>query len=152
MVKMKFYVGSDHAGFRTKEALQKFLGKRGIETIDLGAHDEKPSDYPDFAEKVAGKVASDKGSLGLLVCGTGMGMSIAANKIKGIRAANPFDTYTARVSREHNNANVICLGGRAYSAERAKKMLEAFLKARPSHKARHKRRVARIMEMEKRTK
>jgi len=80
---MRLYIGSDHAGFKTKEALQKYLEKKGIETIDLGTHDEKRVDYPDIAGKVARKVSQDKGSLGLLVCGTGIGMSIAANKVKG---------------------------------------------------------------------
>src|SRR3989344_4731021 len=134
---MKFYIGADHAGYKTKEELRKYLQKKGVKTIDIGTHGEESVDYPDFAEKVAKKVASDRGSFGLLVCGTGIGMSIAANKIKGIRAANPFDAYTARVTREHNNANVICLGGRTYTPSRAKKILEAFLKAKPSKEKRH---------------
>ncbi|MBI4210638.1 MAG: ribose 5-phosphate isomerase B [Candidatus Diapherotrites archaeon] len=145
---MRFYVGSDHAGFRTKEALKKALGKKGIKTIDVGTFSDESADYPDFALKVAKKVARDKGSLGLLVCGTGIGMSMAANKVKGIRAANPFDAYTARVAREHNDANVLCLGGRTYGAAAAKRILAAFLKARPSADKRHRRRVVKIMEIE----
>ena len=146
---MKFYIGSDHAGFKTKESLQKFLEKKGIQTLDLGTHDEESVDYPDYAEKVAKKVAKDKGSFGLLICGTGIGMSIAANKVKGIRAANPFDTKTATLARAHNNANIICLSGREYKAEFAKKILNAFLNAKPSKLARHKNRVKKIAKLEK---
>ena len=146
---MKFYLGSDHAGYKTKEALQKYLVKKGIETIDLGAHDEGRVDYPDFAEKVAKMVAKDKDSFGLLVCGTGIGMSIAANKVKGIRAANPFNTKTAALAREHNNANVICLSGRMYKDSDAKKILGAFLKAKPSKLVRHVKRIKKISKLEK---
>lgn len=145
---MRFYIGSDHAGFRTKEALKKFLGKKGIETIDIGVFDESSVDYPDFAGRVAGKVAGEKESFGLLVCGTGIGMCIAANKFRGVRAANPFDAYTARVAREHNDANVICLGGRTYEPAKAKRILSAFLKAKPPSEERHKRRVEKIISME----
>ncbi|VVB99206.1 Galactose-6-phosphate isomerase subunit LacB [uncultured archaeon] len=149
MEKSRFYLGSDHAGYRAKEALQKFLQKKGFETIDFGTHDESPSDYPDFAEKVGKAVASEKGSFGLLVCGTGIGMSIAANKVRGIRAANPFDASTAKAAREHNNANVICLGSRTYPIAKAKKILEAFMKAEPSKEERHLRRVGKITGMER---
>jgi len=146
---MKFYLGSDHAGFKTKEALQKYLAKKDIKTIDLGTHNENRVDYPDFAEKVSKKVASDRGSFGLLVCGTGIGMCIAANKVKGIRAANPFDNYTARMAREHNNANVVCLGARTATIEKSKKILKAFIDAKPSKEKRHCQRVEKIMALEK---
>lgn len=149
MTSMKFYIGADHAGFKTKETLKRHLAKKGIGTIDLGAFDNNPVDYPDFAEKVAEKVASDKGSFGLLVCGTGIGMGIAANKVKGIRAANPFDSYTAKVAREHNDANIICLGGRTYKPTQAKRILDAFLKAKPMGEQRHARRIEKIGEMER---
>jgi len=146
---MKFYIGADHAGFKTKEALKKHLEKKRIETIDVGTFDGNSVDYPDFAVKVAQRVAADKGSFGLLVCGTGIGMSIAANKIHGIRAANPFDEYTAKVSREHNDANIICLGGRTYTTARAKKILDAFLKAKGATEQRHLKRIKKIGKMEK---
>src|SRR3989338_4825862 len=94
---MKFYTGSDHAGFKTKEALKKHLEKKKIEVFDVGAFNEEKTDYPDFAQKVALRVAEEKGSFGLLFCGTGIGMSITANKIKGIRAANPFDETPRRL-------------------------------------------------------
>ncbi len=145
---MRFYLGSDHAGFRMKEALKKLLEGKKIGTVDLGAFGGESVDYPDYALKVARRVASEKGSFGLLVCGTGIGMSIAANKINGIRAANPFDAYTARVAREHNGANVLCLGGRTYPLAQAKKILNAFLKAKPISGQRHRRRVGKIWEIE----
>ncbi|MCR4335674.1 MAG: ribose 5-phosphate isomerase B [archaeon] len=145
----KIYIGSDHAGYETKEALQKYLAKKGIETIDLGTHDKKRVDYPDIAEKVSRKVAKDKGSFGLLVCGTGIGMNISANKIKGIRAANPYDNYTAKMARQHNDANVICVGGRTYDLVKAKKILGAFLKAKPSKEKRHINRIKKISKIEK---
>jgi len=145
----KMYIGSDHAGYETKEALQKYLTKKGIETVDLGTHGTEKADYPDIAEKVSWKVAKNKGSYGLLVCGTGIGMSISANKVKGIRAANPFDSYTAKMSREHNNANVICIGGRTYDSGKAKRILKAFLDAKPSKVKRHVNRVKKISKIEK---
>ncbi len=145
---MKFYIGSDHAGFATKEALKAHLQKKKIGVFDVVTFSTDPVDYPDIALKLAHKVLADNGSFGILVCGTGIGMSIAANKISGIRAANPFDGYTARVSRGHNNANVICLGGRTYTAAHAKKILDAFLKAKPVSEKRHKVRVEKITELE----
>src|SRR3989344_159964 len=146
---MKFYTGSDHAGFKTKEALKKHLEKKKIEVFDVGAFNEEKTDYPDFAQKVALRVAEEKGSFGLLVCGTGIGMSITANKIKGIRAANHFDEYTAKVAHEHNDANIICLGGGTYTPARAKKILDAFLKAKGASEQRHLRRVDKIIALEK---
>ncbi len=146
---MYFYLGSDHAGYKTKEILQKFLTKKGIKTIDLGPHDEERVDYPDFAEKIAKKVSKDKKALGLLICGTGIGMSISANKINGIRAANPFDVYTAKMAREHNNANVLCLGARTYKPEIAKKILKAFIETKPPKEKRHLARINKIMKLEK---
>ncbi len=145
---MKFYLGADHAGYKAKEALKKYLNRKGIGTMDLGAFSIGRVDYPDFALKVAKKVAKDKKGYGLLVCGTGIGMSITANKVKGIRAANPFNAYTARVAKEHNDANIICLGGRTYSIEQAKKILGAFIKAKRPSGTRHKKRVKKISGIE----
>ena len=149
MATTRFYIGADHAGYGAKEALQKFLARKGVETIDLGTHSIDPTDYPDYAEKVARKVVRDRGSFGLLICGSGIGMSIAANKVKGIRAANPASTKAARLAREHNDANVICLGGRTNSIQRSKKILTAFLGARPSHAKRHLKRTEKIAKIEK---
>lgn len=147
-MKEKIYLGSDHAGFKTKEALKKFLEEKKLETVDVGAFKGETGDYPDYAEKVASKVAKDKGSIGLLVCGTGIGMSIAANKVKGIRAANPFNEETAKLAKEHNDANIICLGGRTYSPGKAKKILSAFLKAKSPKEERHKKRIKKIGKIE----
>jgi ribose 5-phosphate isomerase B len=148
-MKTKIYIASDHAGYETKEELKKFLEKNKIKTTDFGTFDKNPTDYPEKAAKVAKTVASEKNSLGVLVCGTGIGMSIAANKTKGIRAANPFDKYTAKAAREHNHANIICLGGRTYNPKKAKEILKAFLKAKPSKEKRHLKRIKQITEMEK---
>lgn len=145
---MKIHLGSDHAGYKTKEYLKKKLEKTRKTIIDHGAFDEKQSDYPDYAKKVAEAVAKDYKSIGVLVCGTGIGMSITANKIKGIRAANPFNEYTAKLAREHNNANIICLGGRTYPKSTAEKILKAFLKAKPSKEKRHKQRIQKITKIE----
>jgi ribose 5-phosphate isomerase B len=148
-MKTKIHIASDHAGYETKEKLKKFLEKNKIETIDYGTFDKNPADYPEKAEKVAKAVAKEKKSLGILICGTGIGMSIAANKIKGIRAANPFDKFTAKAAREHNHANIICLGGRTYKPKKAEEILKAFLSAKPSKEKRHLKRIKQIAEMEK---
>ncbi|MEM4256936.1 MAG: ribose 5-phosphate isomerase B [Candidatus Diapherotrites archaeon] len=145
---MKIHLGSDHAGYKTKEYLKKKLEKTKNIIIDHGTFEQNQSDYPDYAKKVAEEVTKDKKSIGVLICGTGIGMSITANKIKGIRAANPFNEYTAKLAREHNNANIICLGGRTYSKRRAEKILEAFLKAKPSKEKRHKKRIKKIEKIE----
>ncbi|MEK6958290.1 MAG: ribose 5-phosphate isomerase B [archaeon] len=148
---MKVYLGSDHAGYKLKEYVQKhLLQKKGFETVDLGTHSEDSVDYPDFAEKVAEKVMQGKNAFGILMCGTGIGMSISANKIKGIRAAVVYDRYTARVAREHNNANIICLGGKTTKTPEAAKILDAFFSAKkPLKGSRHARRVKKIGALEK---
>src|SRR4051812_39408992 len=110
---MKWYVGSDHAGFTLRGQLVEILTKLGDEIVDLGTENSKDSvDYPDFGARVARAVVEKKDGLGLLVCGTGIGISIAANKIPGCRAARVTDTFSARMAREHNDANVVCLGER----------------------------------------
>lgn len=147
-MKTKIYIGSDHAGFKTKEALKNFLITKKLKTVDVGAFKGENVDYPDYAEKVGRKVAKDKGSLGILICGTGIGMSIAANKVKGIRAANPFNEETAKLAKEHNDANIICIAGRTYKAGKAKKIISAFLKAKSPKEARHKKRIKKISKIE----
>ena len=140
----KVYLGADHAGYKAKEAIQKFLARKGIRTVDFGAHSEESVDYPDYAIKVAKAVVKDKGSLGVLICGTGIGMSIAANKIKKIRAAHVTSTKEARMAKEHNDANVLCFGSRINSDSEIKKMINAFLKEKPSKVKRHMKRVAKL--------
>lgn len=144
---MRIAVGSDHAGFTLKEFLEEALRGYGHEVIDLGAHDEQSADYPDFAEEVAQHVAAGAAERGLLVCSTGIGMSIAANKVQGIRAALVTNEEAARLTRAHNDSNVIVLAAKYTGAEVALEWLEIFL-ATPFEGGRHERRVAKIIRME----
>ena len=144
------YLGADHAGFSFKERLKKVLDKHKIQYEDLGAKRlNKKDDYPDFAFKVAKKVAKEKNSKGILVCGTGIGMGIAANKVKGIRAAMAYDVYSAKMSRQHNNTNVLELRGRNFSPSKNEKIVLAWLKT-SFEGGRHKRRITKIANYEKR--
>jgi ribose 5-phosphate isomerase B len=122
---MKYYIGSDHAGFALKEKLRESL-KQEFELIDTGVFSEKRADYPKIAFELAQKIARENAT-GILVCGTGIGMSIAANKVKGIRAAVIYDEFTAQMAREHNNANIACLGARNITEENALKITKIFL-------------------------
>ena len=141
-------LGSDHAGFRLKEHVKAFLEKEGFEYEDIGTFDEKKScDYPETALKLAKKVI-EQASKGILMCGTGIGEAIVANKVKGIRAANCFDKHTARMSREHNDSNILCLGARILSKEIASKIVKTWLATEFSKEERHKRRVNQIKEIE----
>ncbi|MBU0628152.1 MAG: ribose 5-phosphate isomerase B [Nanoarchaeota archaeon] len=137
---MKLIIGSDHAGFELKEKVKDYLKQLKHETEDLGAFSEKPVDYPLIAKEVAKKVAKT-GSTGILICGSGIGMCISANKIKGVRAALVYDEYTAKVSREHNNANILCIGARTGSAKNYKKIVDVFLTTPNSKEDRHLRRI-----------
>jgi ribose 5-phosphate isomerase B len=144
---MKIAIGSDHAGFRLKEIIKNFLKTKGIEVEDFGTHTEESVDYPDYAFKVAEAVSTGEFDFGILVCGTGIGMSISANKVKGIRAALCNDLYTAHASREHNNANVLCMGGRVVGDEVAKEIVNTFLNAK-FEGGRHERRINKIEDYE----
>lgn len=145
----KIFLGSDHAGFRLKEEIKKFLDKFGYKYKDLGAYtDENRTDYPETALKVAKEVAKYNAK-GILMCGTGIGEAIVANKLKGISAANCFNEYTARMSREHNNSNVLCLGARVLNKNLAKKITKVWLETGFSNKARHRRRVRQIENIER---
>jgi ribose 5-phosphate isomerase B len=140
---VKIAIASDHAGFRLKEGVRRHLQKLGHEVKDLGTFDEKPVDYPDFAFPVAKSVASGDCEMGILFCGTGIGMSIAANKVKGIRAAHCTNVEEAKLSRQHNNANVLCLGGRILGKEQAFEMVDAWLTTE-FEGGRHERRLGKI--------
>ncbi|MFH1316340.1 MAG: RpiB/LacA/LacB family sugar-phosphate isomerase [Candidatus Woesearchaeota archaeon] len=147
---MKLYIASDHAGFDVKENLKRYLKKKNIKYEDLGADRIKPDDdYVDYAVEVGEKVAKSPKSIGILICGSGIGMSIAANKVKGIRAVNAYDTYTAVVSRQDNNANVLCLRGRKFSFSRIKSIVTAFLNTGFTKIKRHERRIKKIKDLEK---
>ena len=146
---MKIAIGSDHAGFEVKEGVKKFLKEKGYEFDDLGAESYvSTDDYPVYGEKVAKAVASGDYDRCIVVCGTGMGISIAANKVPGIRAAACYNTEMAKVSREHNDANVLALGGRTPTGQPASEIVEVWLETPFSEGDRHKRRIKQIKEIE----
>ena len=145
---MKVYIGSDHAGFAMKEVVQKHLKDQGQEVLDLGIFDEvNPADYPDVAREVGEKVVENRESRGVLICGTGMGMGIAANKIKGIRAAVAHDETTARLARQHNDANIIAFGQRIVGNDVGKDIVDIFLST-DFEGGRHENRIKKISEIE----
>lgn len=145
---MMIYVGSDHAGFQLKEILREHVKGLGHNVVDVGTFsDANKVDYPDIAKEVAEKVRESEGSRGILVCGTGIGISIAANKVKGIRAANVHDITEARLSRQHNDANVVTIGERTTGSETAKDIVATFLTT-DFEGGRHEGRVAKISAME----
>lgn len=146
---MKIAIGSDHAGFKLKETVKEFLKTSGIEVIDFGTHSEESADYPDFAFPVAEAVAKKEFDFGILICGTGIGMSITANKVAGIRAALCNDLFTANCSKEHNDANILCMGGRIVGEGLAKAIVQTWLE-RKFQGGRHERRVKKIEEYETR--
>ena len=138
------YLGADHAGFKTKEAIKKFLEKNNIKYKDMSLKFVHGDDYPDAAKAVAKEVVKNKNNKGILVCGSGIGMTIAANKVKGTRAAYVHDLYSAIKSREHNNANIIALRGRYFSRTNAKALVKKWLNTPFNNLPRHKRRVAKL--------
>jgi ribose 5-phosphate isomerase B len=144
---MKLAIGSDHGGLELKSVLIESLHQRGLEVIDFGTDNGESVDYPDFAEKVAGAVSRDEVSCGVLICGTGIGMSIVANKFPGVRAALVTDEYMARMAREHNNANVLVLGGRVLEAMTASRIVGVWLDAEYVG-GRHQRRLDKIAQIE----
>src|SRR5438105_15806196 len=127
---MKLVIGSDHAGYQLKMAMGEFLKSLGHEVLDVGAFDEKPSDYPDFAEKVGAAILDGRGERGVLICGSGVGVSVAANKIPGIRAGMCHDTYSAHQGVEHDDMNVIVFGARIIGPALAYELADAFIKAK----------------------
>ena len=145
---MKIAIGSDHAGFEDKEKVKKQLEELGIEYEDVGTTSTESVDYPIYAQKVAEKVASGEVEQGLLICGSGNGMQIAANKIHGIRAALAWNEETARLARQHNDANVLSVPARMISPEEVSKVVKAYLEAK-FEGGRHARRVEEINELEK---
>lgn len=147
MAQLRIALASDHGGFEQKEALKPWLEDLGFTVDDFGCDSEESVDYPDYAKRAARAVAQGDDDYGVLVCGTGIGMMIAANKVHGIRAANLTSTEFAKLSREHNNANIATLSGRFTSLEDNKAILEAFLGAVFSGD-RHARRVEKIMTIE----
>ncbi|HVE64174.1 MAG TPA: ribose 5-phosphate isomerase B [Mycobacteriales bacterium] len=142
----RLVMGADHAGWRLKDSLADAARAAGWDVVDLGTSSDARVDYPDFGRDVARAVADNSADLGVLVCGTGIGVSMAANKVPGVRAAVVHDSFTAYYSREHNDANVICLGARVVGEGVAHAALAVFL-ATPFGEGRHSGRVAKIMEI-----
>ena len=124
---MKIAIGSDHAGYLVKEKVKKYLKKQEIPFTDFGTFKEESVDYPEYAYKVGTSIISQEADMGILICGTGIGMCIAANKIKGIRAANPYNKESAELSRLHNNSNVLCLGARTLTDDQINDVLNSWL-------------------------
>ena len=147
---MKVAIASDHAGLPLKRAIQPLVVQLGHEVLDLGAHADDPNDdYPDFALALGRAVAGGRAERGLLLCGSGIGASVAVNKVDGIRAGNCMDHYSAHQGVEHDDMNVLVLGGRVVGAAVAEEMVRAFLAARFTGEPRHQRRLQKVLAIEK---
>jgi ribose 5-phosphate isomerase B len=147
---MRIAVGCDHAGFPLKAAVVEELKRLGADVIDLGTNSTDAVDYPDYAQAVAEAVAGGKADRGVLLCGSGVGASVAANKVPGVRAAVCHDTFSARQGVEDDDMNVLCLGARVIGAELALDVVRAWERARFSNEERHKRRLSKVMALEER--
>ena len=145
---MRIAVASDHAGFRLKEIILTFLRELGHDPVDLGTHNTDPVDYPDYAEKVGVEIRDAKSERGIVICGSGVGASVAANKISGVRAALCHDTYSAHQGVEHDDMNVLVLGERVIGVELAKELVRAFINANFSGDERHVRRLKKVIALE----
>ncbi|HSY82353.1 MAG TPA: ribose 5-phosphate isomerase B [Gemmatimonadaceae bacterium] len=145
---MRIAVASDHAGFHIKTDVATALRAAGHVVEDLGTYDETPVDYPDFAEKIGAAIVGQTADRGVLVCGSGVGASVAANKIPGVRAGLCHDTYSAHQGVEHDDMNVLVLGGRVIGTEVAKELARTFVSARYTHEERHERRLAKVRAIE----
>lgn len=143
---MKVAISSDHGGYKLKEQIKEYLMTKSVEFVDFGTHSTDSVDYPDYGKKVGLAVTKEDFDFGIALCGTGIGISIAANKIKGVRAALVYNEKTARLAKEHNNANVIALGGRTTSKEEAYKIIDSYMNA--VFESRHQKRIDKIKRIE----
>lgn len=143
---MKVAIGSDHGGYLLKEKIKSYLKEHEVKVVDYGTHSVESVDYPDFGEKVGHAVVEGDFDFGIVLCGTGIGISIAANKVKGVRAALVYDNTTARLAKEHNNANIIALGGRTTTYEQAISIINTFKDA--TYEPRHQQRLDKITNIE----
>lgn len=146
---MRVVLGSDHAGFEMKQELTRYVRELGHEVVDVGAHDDSPSDYPDFAEALGTAILNNQADRGILVCGSGVGASVAVNKIPGIRAGVCHDCYSAHQGVEHDDMNVLVLGSRVIGMALARDLASVFLKAEFSREERHLRRIGKVKLIEK---
>jgi ribose 5-phosphate isomerase B len=147
---IRYAIAGDHAGFSMKNEVSKFLADLGVQAVDCGTYSPESCDFPDFAEAVAKKIIDGQIDRGILVCGSGVGVSVAANKFPGIRASLCHDTYSARQGVEHDDMNVLCIGARVIGPELAFEIIKAFLGASYSPEPRHARRLDKIESIEKR--
>jgi RpiB/LacA/LacB family sugar-phosphate isomerase len=147
---MRIAIGSDHAGFELKENIKDFLSQLNYQVIDLGTYSPDPVDYPDYAEAVGLALLEGQADRGIVICGSGVGASVAANKIPGIRAGLCHDTYSAHQGVEHDNMNVLVLGARVIGVEMARELVCAYVKASFTGEERHCRRLAKVSALEKR--
>jgi ribose 5-phosphate isomerase B len=146
---MRIAIGADHGGFPLNERVIDELREGGHDVIDFGTHDGSiPDDYPDYAQQVGEAIQNGTAEIGLLICGSGVGASVAANKLRGIRAALCGDTYSAHQCREHDDCNVLCLGARVVGVELALEIVRSFVAARFTGEERHRRRLAKVKAME----
>lgn len=145
---MKIAFGCDHAAYKIKNEITKFLIENGHSVKDFGCNSEQSCDYPDFAKSVAESVSKGENEKGILICGTGVGMSMAANKVKGIRAAVCWNEEIAKLVKEHNNANVLCLSARFASTDEIKKYVSIWLDTMFDNNSRHQKRIDKIMELD----
>ena len=145
---MRIVIGSDHAGFNLKTSLVTYLQSLGLDVLDVGTDSTAPVDYPDFAEAVANAVKDGRAERGILICGSGVGASVAANKIPGIRAGICHDTYSAHQGVEHDNMNVLVLGSRVIGVELAHDLVKAYVGATFTNEERHRRRLAKVLAIE----
>jgi RpiB/LacA/LacB family sugar-phosphate isomerase len=146
---MKIVIGSDHAGFRLKNAMGDLIRSLGHAVLDVGAFNENPSDYPDFAEAVGRAVLDGRAERGVLICGSGIGASVAANKLIGIRAGICHDTYSGHQGVEHDNMNVLVMGSRVIGEKLAEDVVRAYLMAKFTNEERHVRRLAKVDALER---
>ncbi len=147
---MRLVIGSDHAGFALKQEMLETLRREGHEVVDVGTHSTAAVDYPDFAQAVGGAVVEGRAERGVLICGSGVGASVAANKLHGVRAAICHDTYSAHQGVEHDDMNVLVLGSRVIAGALAHELVRAFVAARYTAEERHARRLAKVLALEAR--
>lgn len=148
---MRIAIGADHGGYPLNERVIKELTAAGHDIVDFGTHDgSRPDDYPDYAEQVGEALQTGAAEIGIIICGSGVGASVAANKMRGVRAALCGDTYSAHQSREHDDCNILCLGARVVGSELAMEIVRAFVAARFTGEERHRRRLSKVKAIEER--
>jgi ribose 5-phosphate isomerase B len=145
---MRFAIGCDHGGFPLKQRIASVVQQAGHDVVDCGTDSDCAVDYPDFARRVGETILAKQADRGILICGSGVGISVAASKIPGIRAAVCHDTYSAHQGVEHDDMNVLCIGARIVGQEVAAELVHAFINARFTHEERHERRLAKVLEIE----